>query len=779
MAIPDLTPSPSTAELPNADLEMGNPFFSSVCRTPWEVDESVNGLNAEVLDQLVDGVGSKAGGPLVLLTAPRAGYGKTHLLGRVAAATAHQAVMVPLAFRSGDALTLVTLSRRGIESLQQADTERVGWSRLRESSAQLIALLMHRLIKSGQLSCANPAQALGVLTGPVEDIFDTLGKAHMIGQWIGKNRESLRGALALLVSKQLPLRTVTLDSWLGALLEQSLEGGLAGVADMQALCVDDRETGIPAWLRLLAIWRPVVLLVDHLDGFYRNPQAGVDIATLLMDLVDVHQVHVLLSLNQDVWQATFGHHLPSALEDRLTTSQVLLRGLTEEDAVALLRLRLEQSGLSPSKQAEFEAFVSVQRHFLGRPIGSVSARAFLRHCARQWEIFQTAPPSPEDEISAVLPALSTVEVSAKAPSPIPLKTETLSQQLPSLPSTAILPTLFDTDTQSEVQLMAESLAEPRPALPQDEPGHSTSEPEAKTPSALETLTTDTTLLDDNDDVGSEDWKSTPGIANDQPLGAAPSADAFVKLREMLARLRKPGNNLPAANSSIESPFMLAEAPVLPPKVEPSQPSLTPPPLPVEAPQTTDTLQQRFQSLRQQLNQEVGLQPLDHAKLAELIRLAGRRFPLVRFSEHELPGLTGRYAMYWALQGVEILFGLSSFTDAAYWRTLSGFAAGRLTDLSAQAEREGTPPPKFKLVTFKTEREQFAWQNLLNSQTIAEPLSGLTDVVHLDDESVARLYAMQRIIKEAEACILPAEPTQVMTVLARELDFFWKRITRIA
>lgn len=136
-------------------------------------------------------------------------------------------------------------------------------------------------------------------------------------------------------------------------------------------------------------------------------------------------------------------------------------------------------------------------------------------------------------------------------------------------------------------------------------------------------------------------------------------------------------------------------------------------------------------------------------------------------------------MYWALQGVEILFGLTTFADAAYWRTLSGFAAGRLTDLAAQAKREGTQPPKLKLVTFKTEHDQFAWQNLINSHNIAEPLAGITDVVQLNTANVATLYAMQRIIKESEAGILPAEPTQVMTVLARELDFFWKRITRVA
>lgn len=734
-----------------ASPDRGNPFLSNVCRSPWDLDGSVDGLNAEVLDQLVDAVEARAGGSLVLLTAPRAGYGKTHLLGRVAAATAQQAVMVPLAFRAGDALTLTTLVGRGIESLSQAAGEHADWTRLRESSAQVVTLLLHRLIESGQLACANPSQALNVLAGPVVEIFAAQGKARMIGEWIGKNRDSLRGPLAMLAAKSLPLRAELLDGWIAAMLDQSYDGGLTGVAEMQELASADADTGLPAWLCLLSIWRPVVLLVDHLDGLCRNPQAGVSIATLLMDLVDCHQVHVLLSLNQDVWQATFGHHLPSALEDRLTTSQVMLRGLSEADAQSLLRMRLTQSSLDAAGQAEFEAFVCVNCHFLGRPIGSVSARAFLRHCARQWEIFQMEQPAPAGSPFPVLPEALVEEDTA-----IPSMTEEIEEEMPL--SVPVLPDLFDTDTAIEMQIMAKGLAEPRPALSQDEV--------VATHPPLPVAS----LIKDEDSV--EVWHSTPGMAAANS-GVGPTADAFVKLSEMLARLRQPGGQVALASvagvqASDQSHFRVPVA-------------TGTPYLPAAATSTIktapDALKGRFLALRLQMSAEVQSQPLDYAKIADLIRLAGRRFPLVRFSEHELPSLTGRYAMFWALQGVEILFGLAPFTDVAYWRTLSGFAAGRLANLAIQAERESRPPPTLKLVSFKTEREQLAWQNLTHSQTLSAPLVGITDIVHLDMNSLASLYAMQRIINEAESGTLQAEPTQVMTVLARELDFFWKRITR--
>lgn len=185
---------------------------------------------------------------------------------------------------------------------------------------------------------------------------------------------------------------------------------------------------------------------------------------------------------------------------------------------------------------------------------------------------------------------------------------------------------------------------------------------------------------------------------------------------------------------------------------------------------------RYEALRLQMAAEAVSLPLDYTKLAELIRLAGRRFPLVRFSEHELPGMTGRYAMCWSLQGMEIVFGLANFADSSYWRTLAGFAAGRLAELNANAVDD---VPKFKIATFKTDREQQSWAILQHSTAFPEALRPHVDPIHLDTPGVAALYAMQRIIKESESGALQAAPAQVMSVLARELDFFWKRVTRTA
>lgn len=725
------------------------------------ISSSVEALNEDVLDQLVDSVEPGSGMPLVLLTAPRAGYGKTHLLGRVVEAAGSEVVMVPLAFRTGDALTLTTITRRGLEALDRAAGQRPGWSRLREICAGLISHLLHGLIRDGQVPSANPDQALRVLSGPVAEVYDSTGAAHMIGDWLRKHASGLRPVMARRVAKQTPLSLEQSEAWLEALMTHALEGGAEGLATMQDLAGTDHSTSLPSWLRLLSLWQPVVILVDHLDGYYRNPDAGVTIASLLMDLVDAHGVHVLLSLNQDIWQATFGHHLPSALEDRLTASQVLLRGLKEADASALLHLRLKQGRIAETEASEFISFMDVKRYFLGRPVGSVSARVFLRHCAHQWEVFKASAALAESTLES--PAEDTRATPGSSPAPsdkpaVPLMNDAVDE----------LPDIFDDDTSSGMRRVAESLAEPRPALPQND-----------LPSPASSSSGGASNHRD-ERHSSADWRTTDTAtaevaALSTATAVSPSADAFVKLREMLHHLRqpegKPGEETPLSPTYTSDRQSAVAAAVTTAPRPPTVP-LNPPPRPA------DSLLTRFETLRQEMTAEAETQPLDYARLGELIRLAGRRFPLVRLSEHELPGVTGRQTMIWALQGVELLFGLSPFTDHAYWRTLAGFAAGRLTDLATEAERDESPPAKLKLVTFKSDQNQAEWQALETSQTIPVPLKTHLDPVHLDTRSIASLYAMQRIIKDAETGTVQAEPAQVMTVLARELDFFWKRITRI-
>jgi hypothetical protein len=314
--------------------------------------------------------------------------------------------------------------------------------------------------------------------------------------------------------------------------------------------------------------------------------------------------------------------------------------------------------------------------------------------------------------------------------------------------------------------MAEGLAEPEPALPQQLekplPGtNGTNGAHLPPPSPP-----------------AEEMKprvADPEVAAAPPTQFSPSsAGAFENLREMLGKLRQSAPPAP-------EPATHAVASRLATVISTTAPAATAVPAPVfvspQPPQDAerDALLGRYEALRLQMSAEATTLPLDYSRLADLIRLAGRRFPLVRFNEHELPGMTGRFAMCWSLQGMEIIFGLANFADGPYWRTLAGFAAGRMVELHANAV-DGAP--KLKIATFKTDREQQAWAILQNGTVFPEVLRPNVEAIHLDSSGVTSLYAMQRIIKESETGVLQATPAQVMGVLARELDFFWKRVTRV-
>ncbi|MCX6839100.1 MAG: hypothetical protein NTX35_15005 [Verrucomicrobia bacterium] len=213
-----------------------SPFADDVCAGPFGVEEnrSVPGLNADILGQLTatiderqSHVGRVGSQPLLLLTAPRAGYGKTHLLGRLAAAAGGQVVLVPLAFRLEDQIGLSAVAVRGLESMARAETPREGWTKLREACAGVCASLVRRLIESGALPCANPEQALRVLSGDPVDVFDESGGARLIGDWVRRHEAQLRKPMIEQAMKRVPTIPAELESWVHAMLNHALDGGMS------------------------------------------------------------------------------------------------------------------------------------------------------------------------------------------------------------------------------------------------------------------------------------------------------------------------------------------------------------------------------------------------------------------------------------------------------------------------------------------------------------------------------------------------------------------------
>jgi hypothetical protein len=190
------------------------------------------------------------------------------------------------------------------------------------------------------------------------------------------------------------------------------------------------------------------------------------------------------------------------------------------------------------------------------------------------------------------------------------------------------------------------------------------------------------------------------------------------------------------------------------------------------------LHARHEAYRQEIGSTPRTMAVELPAINELVRLAGRRFPVVNYDEVELPGLLGRSLPRWRLQGAELIFGLEDFSNNRYWKTVSSFIAGRIAELAASPGNgvQGDAV-QLKLVVFKGDAEAAGLDTLWREETIPSALRGIVDAVHLDPRSLASLYAMHRIVREVETGILQADASGVLGTLANELDFFWKRLTR--
>lgn len=256
-------------------------------------------------------------------------------------------------------------------------------------------------------------------------------------------------------------------------------------------------------------------------------------------------------------------------------------------------------------------------------------------------------------------------------------------------------------------------------------------------------------------------------APSQPTVAEAPPTSFHKLRQMLAKLKVATDAVPLAESALAAQHALQARP------NGTHASHELPDAPADAP-----LQARYEKLRHEIAGTPRPSYVELPVINDLVRLAGRRFPVVNYDEVELPGLLGRSLPRWSLHGMELIFGLEDFNDARYWKTVSSFMAGRLAELNASAaDGHGGAAPELKLVTFKGDMEAAALVALLRDGTVPPALRDIVDAVHLDPRSLSSLYAMHQIIRETETGTLQADMNAVLSTLASELDFFWKRVTR--
>lgn len=708
----------------------GNPFAADIFPDGLPADGGAVPLHSEAmfeLRSLVERAGQRSqtgdatdgGGTVVLLRAPRAGFGKSHLLARLAGELGDRAFVVAVPFDRERTVQWSALLWQVLETFHLGKAKDL--TLLDLVARRVFAMVNQRMIVEKQIPCAHPQEALAALEQRFVDLFDFANPGQPVARWFGEHFERLLPFASLATGQIAGLSDDVSAHWLRVLCSYAQGRAEGDTVRWESLRWSVLQPSAPAlshggmsmvsagvtgeaaarervveFCRIAAGVRPLVLVFDDLDLFHQQPEPVQRIAGFITELRRLLSRAVqVLSVNQDLWAQTFLKSLPSAIEDRLTGNQITLGTTNREEAVQLIRSRIRQAGLSEVIANAFLQRLNLSAYFSQEAGRLVSPRSLLRHAAQVWDEFERGA--------------ATISEPSGSAEPLP--------EIPDMPS---------------VPLKVADAAMFRTTPPEPVPG------------------------------------------------AAPAADpAFARLRETLQRLLTPlrHDEAPAMHEPFITDFREEPSSGVILR-DPKPSSIHPAPSRAMAPEATlpstgDILQQRFQQLRAHFLTAPWL-AVDQDRLFHLLKIAGSRLAVVTWVDHPLPGSPGQSSGAWAGPDGEILFGSEPYEDRTYWSALVHFARERSGHGFTSAAHPGNP---CRLVVFSAMKAPVNLSSWMPQDEIIDARTHFLDVQPVDQPVLATLYAADELMRDSERGSLGATPAETFAMLVPHLEFLWKQVTR--
>ena len=337
---------------------------TSINRPAWE---KLRAILARPLTQF---------GLCTLLRAPRAGYGKSHLLCRLQQELRGTHEFVLLHAADSNRFDASACLENVLTQLTRALPGGAGLTPLDLISRKLFALGLEPLVRSGEVPCQDRDSAMHALTQRPTETFDFHHPSAATAHWAREHFEVLGPRLIVELSQMLhlPMRDITF--WVEVLFRYAVTAPeypsrlshlLSCVASSSATAAHDR---LAALLHILSQWQRIVLVVDELEGLSANPEAALRLATFLTTLRHgAERIDVIVSVNDDIWQSAFLPRLSGGLIDRLTEACVTLTALSPAEALALLQSRYPGATMDALQKLNIQ--------------GDLYARAVLRAVIQQ------------------------------------------------------------------------------------------------------------------------------------------------------------------------------------------------------------------------------------------------------------------------------------------------------------------------------------------------------------------------------------------------------------
>jgi len=409
-------------------------LFESFGRLSSPHADSVNRRGYETLGDVL-AVPLEHAGRCVLLKAPRAGHGKTHLLTRMQHHLSASHEFIPLHAAQGARIDAQTVTDDALRRLVRPLPAAGGLCVLDLAVRRLFSEALQPLVRSGEVPCQDREGALAALRDRPVETFDFHQPHAVTAQWARENFEVLGPRLGLELAQRIGLSPRETGFWVEALFRFAaapLEQPGRAAALVQAAFSESAGDGVAmerlsALLGMLTLLGRVVLVADELEGFSADESSALRLAAFIAALrQSVDRLDVILSLNQDIWETAFLPRLSGGLADRLSEVTIDLDPLTHDDMVALLNSRAPGLGERVMEHVEVGPMEHHARGLL-RAAGATWVRAARGRQAAagppppRQEVAKPTPPAelaPDDPAAAAeVPAVAAGAEPARAESP--------------------------------------------------------------------------------------------------------------------------------------------------------------------------------------------------------------------------------------------------------------------------------------------------------------------------------------------------------------------------
>lgn len=697
-------------------------------------------------------------GRTVLVTSPRAGYGKTHLSARLrhhleSLATVLELPLDPSRPVSWPVIQAAVL-RQFCGKVPGTEGNR---TILEETGRRLLARVVLAYLEAhegGNPEC--PVDGETLRTRPIET-FSESDRASELLSWMETRSRALVVDADDAFPASLGLSRKELVFWTRLLLDFHRRGE-AALDPLRGLTSGEARERLLQWLRIASSFRPTLVIADRLDGFFRSESAGMEIAGVVTGIREsVPGSTTLVCLNEDLWESVFEDRIPSAWIDRLTGNTEALAPIDPEQACQLLRARLDSAGV---ETADAERFLETlqEAHRWSEGESELYPRLVLRQARDLWEADSAIYlRRGEDE-----PGAMEREIAETPLSELTDKVEFFTAlQEGSLPTSVPREESLEEKTAPEPE--QEQVSLPEPDLGPILPPPPVPKPEAKPPA----------------EPGRRPGfpaRTTPERKPDfpaNPFFAPPKErESLAGIDSIIADIRGTGSTVRSEfaegeenrESQVASAFRAGLLNLKPTGGHPADaptPSLAP--KPESAAGTRDPSEPvDFASLlrkREAEFEQADSPRLDFEKVERLVRTVGSRHRGLSQTEERFPS-SRTVCARWQVRGQSVLVGFESPKNVYFWNNL-------LQQSLASSRRE-------KIAAFSHSSEPFD-PTVFSSFGFSPNISSKhIDIIEMNDRELAMVLAGDEVVEQFRGT---ADEDAAIDAVMLRLDPLWRRISR--